>query len=976
MADLMDQYADIEVNASSTNPFLTNETEEMIKTGFVPLQSPDTETPIFKRERFSFRPNSKIVDIDVSNNLMFIGLESNHVKRIDILHPNETDTIEVSKKSGDSIRKLHLDPSGNHLLIAMKSGEVFYLGSSNKKARSLEKLKNLEMECVGWNKISATEISTGQILLGSRKGVIYETDINSEEKFFLSMGSDSPKQIFNVNVGREKEESITEIHIERFQNFEKRYAVFVCTKSRFYQFVGDASNEVPMFQTVLNVFSPNPTPYLELPGDLSESDFGLFFPRAKGLPKFFGWLTGPGVYFGQLDFSRSSLKQNVTTDSRLLKPTEIQRDVPLSIGITEFHCILLYENRFEAVCTLNDEEDYMENIPPRLGTMIGLRYDIHRKSMWAFTESYIFQYKINNETRDVWKLYLDRGDFEQAKLYCKNNPAQMDLVLRKQADAYFLDKKFQQAAATYALTQISFEEVSLKFLQAKDTEALKIFLQKKMINLKNNDKTQLMMLVTWVMELYLNQLGEHRDNGFDGGYENLQDEFRKFLNQNRVKNILEQNTHVAYELLSSHADTENMIFFAMLVHDYPRVIRHYIQQEDYKGALEVLKKEQTEYQSLFEQFSPTLIQHIPKQLVELWKQRNLEPRRMIPSLVTQTESNNDESIRCAIDYLEHCVYKLKNEETAIHNYLVSLYCKIAEERPLLQYLNSQGQDDQSVCYDLKYALRLCSENGKDQATVQIYCTMNLYEEAVDLALKVDIEKAKLYADKPEYDRALKKKLWLKVARHVVEQKQDVGKAMELLKECPLLKIEDVLPFFPDFVTIDHFKDAICESLQEYNHHIDQLKSDMQEATESAKVVRAEIHDIRNRYGAIDSQAKCSLCGFPLVTRAFYFFPCSHTFHADCLIEKVKENMTNNKRNRVEELVNTLRDLDMTSNNQTTNSQTSLAAKNSKTNRHTLQESLDELVSSECFFCGDVMIKSLDQPLIDDLEFEKQLDNWK
>ena len=46
--------------------------------------------------------------------------------------------------------------------------------------------------------------------------------------------------------------------------------------------------------------------------------------------------------------------------------------------------------------------------------------------------------------------------------------------------------RFQQAAAIYALTQISFEEVSLKFLQAKDTEALKIFLQKKMINLKNN----------------------------------------------------------------------------------------------------------------------------------------------------------------------------------------------------------------------------------------------------------------------------------------------------------------------------------------------------------------------------------------------------------------------------------------------------------------------------------------------------------
>ena len=42
-----------------------------------------------------------------------------------------------------------------------------------------------------------------------------------------------------------------------------------------------------------------------------------------------------------------------------------------------------------------------------------------------------------------------------------------------------------------------------------------------------------------------------------------------------------------------------------------------------------------------------------------------------------------------------------------------------------------------------------------------------------------------------------------------------------------------------------------------------------------------------RYGAIDSQQKCSLCSFPLVTRSFYFFPCSHTFHSDCLVTEVK-----------------------------------------------------------------------------------------
>ena len=39
----------------------------------------------------------------------------------------------------------------------------------------------------------------------------------------------------------------------------------------------------------------------------------------------------------------------------------------------------------------------------------------------------------------------------------------------------------------------------------------------------------------------------------------------------------------------------------------------------------------------------------------------------------------------------------------------------------------------------------------------------------------------------------------------MEEEKDIKRAMEFLHECDLLKIEDILPFFPDFVTIDHFK---------------------------------------------------------------------------------------------------------------------------------------------------------------------------
>lgn len=53
----------------------------------------------------------------------------------------------------------------------------------------------------------------------------------------------------------------------------------------------------------------------------------------------------------------------------------------------------------------------------------------------------------------------------------------------------------------------------------------------------------------------------------------------------------------------------------------------------------------------------------------------------------------------------------------------------------------------------------------------------------------------------------------------------------------VIKIEDVLPLFPDFVKIDNFKEAICQSLEDYNKQIDQLKTEMEDATRIADALR-------------------------------------------------------------------------------------------------------------------------------------------
>jgi hypothetical protein len=40
------------------------------------------------------------------------------------------------------------------------------------------------------------------------------------------------------------------------------------------------------------------------------------------------------------------------------------------------------------------------------------------------------------------QVYVEKGEFELAKQYCKDNPVHMDQVLVKQAEVYFNNKEY------------------------------------------------------------------------------------------------------------------------------------------------------------------------------------------------------------------------------------------------------------------------------------------------------------------------------------------------------------------------------------------------------------------------------------------------------------------------------------------------------------------------------------------------------
>lgn len=68
----------------------------------------------------------------------------------------------------------------------------------------------------------------------------------------------------------------------------------------------------------------------------------------------------------------------------------------------------------------------------------------------------------------------------------------------------------------------------------------------------------------------------------------------------------------------------------------------------------------------------------------------------------------------------------------------------------------------------------------------------------------------------------------------------------MLKSTNVLKIEDILPLFPEFSNIDNFRDEICQALDEYDRTIRSLNEQLDEATRNSENIRMDIRDLRKR----------------------------------------------------------------------------------------------------------------------------------
>lgn len=444
--------------------------------------------------------------------------------------------------------------------------------------------------------------------------------------------------------------------------------------------------------------------------------------------------------------------------------------------------------------------------------------DAVRKTYWIYTESSLFEISVKDEEQDLWRVHLAKQTFDTALKFAKQ-ARDRTAIYAAQADHYFDQGRMIQAAEAYAQSSKPFEEVVLRFIDKEERDALRYYLSRCLEKLKKNvhavladsepeadvpdfakDSTQRMMLATWLVEIYLSKINQLEDiaasESASDDVENyraeraiVEDDLKHFLQQ--YKDNLDKTT--VFSLIGNHGRSEMLLHFATVVEDHARIVAHWIAEEDWQSALLALARQvctrsyRTGLPCLrqasqhdtapYYRYASTLLKHAPKATVDAFmRQSALDPKKLIPALLHRGRFQAAIQPQ-AIRFLEHCIFIGHNVDPAVHNSLLTLHAIGGDdEAELLHFLETAPVDEDldKPYYDLDYALRLCKSQNHTRSCVHIYSKMGFFESSVELALENDdLEMAKVNADLPLNDVLLRKKLWLKIAKHVVKDKNDL-----------------------------------------------------------------------------------------------------------------------------------------------------------------------------------------------------------
>ncbi|SCV04626.1 LAMI_0H17634g1_1 [Lachancea mirantina] len=670
----------------------------------------------------------------------------------------------------------------------------------------------------------------------------------------------------------------------------------------------------------------------------------------------FAWIVDTGVIYGKVDRDNVLGSANV-----LLKVSLGLSNLPIrDILITDYHLILLRGDEIVVVSQLTTQIVYKSTIWAQTNEhLLGLCVDYSQQppTYWCYSAGNIYEIIIKNEEHNLWRVMCDQKLFDDALKLHSLTQLHRDEVLREKGNYLFYEKHYQEAASCYGSSRISsVSEIALKFMNVAKLESLQKFLQEKLKLLDLSDHSKGFLLSSWILWTFLQLLNE------------VEETINVERDPNKIKDLHEHKRRVeedlddflkaegkfldkatAYQIMFDQNRKSHVLKYAKSIKDFDFVLLYWLRAQNWNESLKTLLALQ-DPQSIY-RCATTLLINAPDPTIRTWMQiEDLDASELIQSLLTYFS----------------CYIEQKGAQQAHNNYaLVYLKWYITNKRaqPIVYntaiYMMLVGSDAGSTqgevidfleehihSYDMLFVLRLSLRFQRFRVAVHVYSKLELYEDAVSLALeKNQLGLAKVIASNEllENNSDLRRKLWQKIAHFTIKQTSDMKQAVAtILRDSEdILSFKDLLPLFEDFTTIANIKEELVKTLERHNAAMAATSESIKSTIKIKKEITDDIQALNDQYRVLEPGASCDSCRMVLQTRKFFVFPCGHCFHRDCLIKEIMQSAELTLKSKLESMQKALV-------RQPTSAKVA---------------ELDEMLSTKCCLCSVIKINTIDEPLI-------------
>ncbi|RVW95110.1 Vacuolar protein sorting-associated protein 18-like [Vitis vinifera] len=396
-------------------------------------------------ERYAAKGRGAITCMAAGNDVIVLGTSKGWIIRHDFGVGDSYDIdLSVGRTGEQSIHRVFVDPGGSHCIatvVGNGGADTYYTHAKWSKPRVLSKLKGLVVNTVAWNRQQITEASTREVILGTDNGQLHEIAVDEKDKREKYM-----KFLFEL---AELPEAFMGLQME---------TASTSNGTRYYVMAVTPPECILLLELDHWIYLERAVHFMELPGEIPNSELHFFIKQRRAIH--FAWLSGAGIYHGGLNFgaqhSSSDGDENFVENKALLNYTKLcegPEAKPSSLAVSEFHFLVLIGNKVKVLNRISEQiiEELQFDLTSESASrgIIGLCSDASAGLFYAYDQSSIFQVSVNDEGRDMWKVYLDMKEYAAALSNCRD-PLQRDQVYLMQAESAFSTKDFLRAASFFA----------------------------------------------------------------------------------------------------------------------------------------------------------------------------------------------------------------------------------------------------------------------------------------------------------------------------------------------------------------------------------------------------------------------------------------------------------------------------------------------------------------------------------------------